>query len=128
MFLVGILSWWYGEGWKQRALLIRERIERTLDFFSVSLLVRTLFAPFRQISAGKVRGPIGVQMRALLDRLVSRVIGAFLRFVMILIGSLVILLHIAWGGIIMIGWSMVPLFPVVGLLLFSIGWAPAWNL
>lgn len=128
MFLVGILSWWYGEGWKQRALLIRERIERTLDFFSVSLLVRTLFAPFRQISAGKVRGPIGVQMRALLDRLMSRVIGAFLRFVMILIGSLVILLHIAWGGIIMIGWSMVPLFPVVGLLLFSIGWAPAWNL
>lgn len=128
MFLVGILSWWYGEGWKQRALLIRERIERTLDFFSVSLLVRTLFAPFRQISAGKVRGPIGVQMRALLDRLMSRVIGAFLRFVMILIGSLVILLHIAWGGITMIGWSMVPLFPVVGLLLFSIGWAPAWNL
>ena len=67
-------------------------------------------------------------MRALLDRLMSRVIGAFLRFVMILIGSLVILLHIAWGGITMIGWSMVPLFPVVGLLLFSIGWAPAWNL
>lgn len=128
MFLVGILSWWYGEGWKQRAGLIRERLARTLDFFSISLLLRTLFSPFRQISAGKIRGPIGIQLHAFFDRLISRLIGAMVRSFMIIAGSLIIALHIAWGIVVMICWAIIPLLPVAGILLFSIGWAPSWKL
>jgi hypothetical protein len=127
MFLVGILSWWYGDGWMQRAGLIRERLARTLDFFSISLLFKTLFSPFRQISAGKIRGSIGVQMHAFFDRLISRIIGAMVRTFMIAAGVIVIALHIVWGLIVLVGWALVPLLPVVGILLFSIGWAPIWT-
>lgn len=127
MFLVGILSWWYGDGWMQRAGLIRERLARTLDFFSISLLFKTLFSPFRQISAGKIRGPIGVQMHAFFDRLTSRIIGAMVRTFMIAAGAIVIALHIVWGLIVLVGWALVPLLPVAGILLFSIGWAPIWT-
>lgn len=128
MFLVGILSWWYGDGWKHRAGLIWERLARTLDFFSISLLLQTLFSPFRQISAGKIRGPIGVQLHAFFDRLISRLIGAMIRSFMIIAGSLIIALHIAWGIVVMICWAVIPLLPMVGILLFSIGWAPSWKL
>lgn len=128
MFLVGILSWWYGDGWKYRASLIRERLARTLDFFSISLLLQTLFSPFRQISAGKIRGPIGMQLRAFFDRLISRLIGAMVRSFMIIAGSLIIALHIAWGIVVMICWAAIPLLPLAGILLFSIGWAPSWKL
>lgn len=128
MFLVGILSWWYGDGWKHRASLIRERLARTLDFFSISLLLQTLFSPFRQISAGKTKGPIGVQMHAFFDRLISRLIGAMVRSFMIIAGSLIITLHIIWGVVVMICWATIPLLPLVGILLFSIGWAPSWKL
>lgn len=128
MFLVGILSWWYGDGWMQRAGLIRERLARTLDFFSISLLFKTLFSPFRQISAGKIRGPIGVQIHAFFDRLTSRIIGAMVRTFMIVAGVTVIALHIVWGLIVLAGWALVPLLPIAGILLFSIGWAPTWTM
>lgn len=128
MFLVGILSWWYGDGWMQRAGLIRERLARTLDFFSISLLFKTLFSPFRQISAGKIRGPIGVQIHAFFDRLTSRIIGAMVRTFMIVAGVIVIALHIVWGLIVLAGWALVPLLSVAGILLFSIGWAPTWTM
>lgn len=127
MFLVGILSWWYGDGWKQRAGLIGERLVRTLDFFSISLLLQTLFSPFRQISAGRISGPIGVQMRAFFDRLISRIIGAMVRTFMIVAGVIIIALHVAWGLIVLVGWAIVPLLPVAGILMFSIGWAPTWT-
>lgn len=128
MFLVGILSWWYGEGWRQRAGLIRERLARTLDFFSISLLLQTLFSPFRQISAGRVNGPVGVQLQAFFDRLISRVIGAMIRTFMIVAGIIFIVLHAAWGLVVLGAWALVPLLPVAGILAFSIGWTPIWSL
>lgn len=125
---MGAISWWYGEGWKQRAGLIRERLARTLDFFSIGLLLRTLFSPFRQISAGKVNGPLGVKLRALADKLISRLIGAGLRLVMILTASLTVTVQAVFGVMILIVWAFVPLLPLVGVVLWTMGWSPTWNL
>lgn len=127
MFIVGIFSWWYGQGWRQRASRLGERLRSSMDYFSIDLLLRTFFAPFRQIAAGKVNGPLGVQMRAFLDRVISRIIGAMIRFVMIIIGSLAIGFHGIVGGVLLVFWALIPLLPVVGLVLFVIGWIP-WNL
>lgn len=127
MFIAGMLSWWYGKGWRQRFLRLGEKLSATMDYFSIDLLLRTFFSPFRQISAGKVQGPIGVQMRAFFDRLVSRVIGAMIRFIMIIIGSLAILFHAALGILLVIAWAFVPLLPIIGVVLFAMGWIP-WNL
>lgn len=123
MFLVGILSWWYGDGWQQRLHMIGSRIARTSDFFSIGLLVSTLFAPFRQISAGRVDGPLGVQMRALFDRLISRLIGALVRSFMIIAGLFVISFQAVCGGIVLAFWAIIPIFPVIGILMTVIGQA-----
>ena len=85
MFLVGIVQWWYGEGWRRHARLSGLGILRMADFFSIGLLARTLFSPYRQISAGRVRGPLPVQLRAFADRLFSRVIGGVFRTILTLI-------------------------------------------
>jgi hypothetical protein len=124
MLIVGILSWWYGEGWKQRVVMQREKLASTMDYFSIDLLLRTFFSPFRQISAGKVNGPLGVQLRAFSDRLISRMIGAMVRLFMIIIGTLAILLYIVIGAAWLIIWAFVPFLPVVGLVLFLAGWMP----
>jgi hypothetical protein len=127
MFIVGILSWWYGPGWRQRVVRLGERLRASMDYFSIDLLLKTFFAPFRQISAGKVKGPLGVQMRALLDRIISRLIGAMIRFVMVIVGSLAIGFH-GVIGVIMLGvWALVPILPVIGIGLFLSGWIP-WTL
>jgi hypothetical protein len=124
MLIVGILSWWYGEGWKQRVVMQREKLASTMDYFSIDLLLRTFFSPFRQISAGKVNGPLGVQLRAFSDRLISRMIGAMVRLFMIIIGTLAIFLYIVIGAAWLIIWAFVPFLPVIGLVLFLAGWMP----
>jgi hypothetical protein len=124
MFIVGMLSWWYGAGWLERIRIIRERLARTIDYFSIHILLKTLFSPFRQISAGKVHGPLGAQWRAFVDRTISRVIGAFIRISIILIGFAAIIMYCLIGLVTLLLWAVVPLFPFIGAVLFLSGWVP----
>lgn len=127
MFIVGILGWWYTTGWKQRFKALSERLLHTADYFSIDLLLKTLFAPYRQISAGQVRGPIGVQLRAFFDQLLSRIIGAIVRTFMIIAGLISMFVYLTVGLILVVAWGMVPLIPLVCLVLFFVGWLP-WKL
>lgn len=126
MVIWGVLTWWYREGWLQCIKRVEARLDATLDYFSFGLLVSTFFAPFRQISAGGVNGPLEVQARAFLDRLVSRLIGAAVRSIMIVVGSVAILMNVIVGIIFVIGWGLVPILPFIGLGLFILGWLP-WS-
>lgn len=121
---MGMFSWWYGEGWRQRGEMVRERIASAMDYFSIDLLLKTYFAPFRQISAGKVDGPIGVKFRAFLDRLISRIIGAVVRTLIIGVGLVTIIFHALFGLVVLGFWAIVPLLPIVGLIMALIGWTP----
>jgi hypothetical protein len=124
LLVMSLLRWWYTDGWRQRMRLVANRLDGTIDYFSIDLLLKTLFAPFRQISAGKVDGPLGVQMRALLDKLFSRVIGAFVRLIILVIGGVVIGVQTVLGVVILLGWMLVPLLPLVGIILMIIGRTP----
>ena len=121
---MSFLTWWYGAGWKQQLISLQERIASTYDYFSIDLLVRTLFSPFRQISAGSIRGPLGVQIRAWFDRLLSRTIGAIVRLVMIVVGAIALLITVLLGIILVLVWSIIPLLPAVGLVMTLAGWIP----
>ena len=126
MFLVGIISWWYGSGWKGQLSRIRDRLAVTAGYFSIGQLFATLFSPFRQISAGSTNGPVGVQLRALFDNILSRVIGAVVRLFTILAGVIILIAQSIFEVVILIIWLILPAFPVIGLLLFAIGWVPKW--
>lgn len=126
MFIVGLLGWWYTEGWKQRLSSLRERIAKTYDYFSIDLLVRSLFAPFRQISASRVDGPIALKWRAFLDRLISRIIGTVLRLFLIVIGTIAVIFFSMIGIIGVVVWAIIPLIPFIGGVMAIIGWTPVW--
>lgn len=128
MFLVGILSWWYGAGWLSRIKLIKDRLAISADFFSIGILASTLFAPFRQISAGQVSGPIGVKIHAFFDRLISRIIGAVVRTGLIIFGLVALLVQIIFGILVLAIWLIIPILPVVGLIAMVIGWVPQWKI
>lgn len=126
MFLVGILSWWYGDGWRQRLQIVKSRLAHSSDYFSIGQLASTLFAPYRQISAGSVAGPIGVQFRAFIDKLISRIVGMFVRLFVLIFGIIALSLQAILGIIILIFWMIIPIFPAIGLIVFVIGWVPLW--
>ena len=122
-----MFRWWYSDGWLQCVRSVQGTLLGVYDYFSIDLLLRTLFSPFRQISAGKVNGPVGVQLRAWFDQLISRTIGAFVRSVVIIIGSAALFLSVVWGLIRLIAWPLVPLLPVIGVLFAMSGWIP-WKI
>ncbi len=126
MFMVGLLSWWYGAGWLQRARALKDRLAQTADSFSIGMLLMTLFAPFRQISAGAVKGTLVDRMRGFVDRTISRFVGAFMRTFVIIAGLLMLSLQAILYVSVLIIWPLVPLFPAVGLIMLLIGWTPGW--
>lgn len=128
MFLVGLVSWWYGKGWITHLHRVGDKFSATLDFFSIGQLAATLFAPFRQISAGgNSDASLGGKVRALFDQLLSRVIGAVIRTFTIFIGLIAIILQALYEGIVLVLWWVVPLFPITGFILVAIGWVPSWQ-
>lgn len=121
MLLASFLSWWYGAGWRWNAARVGHRLHRASEFFSLALLLKTLFSPYRQISAGGVRGNLTVQWRAFLDRTVSRFVGFFVRSILLIIGTLSLLgLTIGWMLWLLL-WPVVPLLPVVMVALAIMG-------
>jgi hypothetical protein len=127
MVILGLISWWYGAGWMQRVALSKEQFLILYDYFSIDLLVRTWFSPFRQISAGQVRGPLGVQLRAWFDQLISRSVGGVVRTIVIVFGSVSLLFSLLFGVMMVIGWALLPIGPIVGLVMMLLGWVP-WHI
>lgn len=127
MVIVSIITWWYSAGFVQALGAVGRRLAGLFDFFSIDLLLRTLFSPFRQISAGRVDGPIGVQLQALVDKLVSRVIGAVVRVIVMIAGIISLLVMAAASLLYLVAWLLMPLLPLVGLTLALAGWVP-WQI
>lgn len=127
MLLVGFFGWWYNAGWRGQVSRIGNTLTRTNDWFSIPLLIKTFFAPFRQISANEVGNDIGSNFRAWGDLLFSRLIGAFMRFFMIIFGSIALFLVLIFSLIRLALWPLFPLMPVVGVVLMLTVGAP-WNL
>jgi hypothetical protein len=124
MMIVALFSWWYGAGWARTAKRVGSRMQMMLETFSVALLLRTLFDPFRQISAGQVRGSFDARVKAFGDRLFSRVFGAVVRSLFILVGMCGALLTGLFGVIELVIWPVVPFLPIIGILLMVLGWKP----
>jgi hypothetical protein len=127
MLLVGLFSWWYGAGWRDQVSRVGDTMISTNDWFSIPLLFKTFFAPFRQISANETGNDISSRFRAWGDRLFSRVIGAFMRFFMIIFGILALLFVMAISAIRLVLWPIFPLMPVAGLAVMLTVGTP-WNL
>lgn len=125
--MASLLRWWYVEGWLEQATKVRWAFLRVADKFSISLLIKTLFAPFRQISADEqVKGMSGLAT-VILDKLVSRMIGCVARLIMIIVGTVTLILLAACSLIRLALWLVLPVTPALGLVMIVIVGAP-WKL
>ncbi len=125
MFILGLVGWWYGQGWKKVATILIEKAATSEDYFSIDLLLKTLFSPFRQISAdGNQGGTLGDKMRDAFDKLFSRVIGAVIRLLLILTGTVWLFFSLVVDIIILLLWPLLPVLPLIGLGLSLAGWIP----
>lgn len=123
MVITKIFFWWYSRGWQAFIVKIRTALSNIIDFFSMSSLLRTLFKPYRQISAESASSSssLDVKFRLMIDRLISRVVGFFSRLILLIAGTVTIILGGIFSLILIIVWPIVPLLPIAGIILSMIG-------
>ncbi len=121
MLFVSLIRWWYSDGIYQRIRAMALKLDGLIDYFSFDLLIKTLFQPFRQDSTGKVDGSLDVKLRAFADNMISRVLGAMIRTVILIFGLIAIALYVIWIVVAMMLWSLLPAAPIIGMFLTILG-------
>ena len=122
MVIISLLSWWYSEGWLEQISLTKRSFIKLADKFSIGMLLKTLFAPFRQISVGEQAGKTASLASVVADKLISRLVGSVMRLVMVFVGMLALIIYAIISLLRLAGWPLLPLAPVLGLILMvSVG-------
>ncbi|MDO5480634.1 MAG: hypothetical protein Q4F58_03135 [Candidatus Saccharibacteria bacterium] len=123
MVMVRMLSWWYVSGWGIFIKKLGERFSNLADFFSMSSLLRTLFQPYRQISADTAANGSSLETKfhAFTDRLVSRCVGFVTRLFLLIIGVIVMILTGVVGLAMVVAWPLIPFLPVAGIVATCMG-------
>ena len=122
MLILSFFSWWYGRGFLEYFSKFGNGLRDAADFFSIGLLMRSLFAPFRQISAQKQANlPLEARFRAWVDLLISRLVGATVRLMILIAGTVVLIVRVVVGLVIGILWPLMPLLVVYSVMLFIRG-------
>ena len=117
MLVVAFIQWWYGPGWRDAATQLTTRLRTTLMSFSVPILLRTMFAPWRRITTDPGKS-LQDKLRAMVDNAVSRLVGFMVRLMALGAAMLLLTLTAVIGGLIVALW---PLLPILGPILVVVG-------
>ena len=122
MIVADLFSWWYSGGYGFFASKLFDKLKSTADFFSILDLLKTLFAPFHQISAGGTSSlALDVRLRAFFDRLFSRFFGALIRIFLILVGLVALLVEFGIILVLILARPFLPLVPFLCVFLYLNG-------
>ena len=112
--------WYYGRAVKDVLAGWRNFVIFVSEYFSIPLLFKTLFSPWKRDITKK---PRGLDFKKLFEyltyNLISRGVGFFVRFVTILIGIIFLLLTAVAGAVLFIIWLVLPLI-ILGLFVMAI--------
>ena len=87
-----------------------------LNYFSILLLLKTFFSPWRRYKWSYGKGFDATRyLEAFFSNLISRILGAVMRSFLIFIGLLVEIFIIFAGAIIFLGWLVLPLILIFGI-------------
>ena len=92
-------------------MLSGQRLIRVSHLFSLPILLRTLWAPWRRIISYPGAG-LDAKLRAIGDNLVSRVIGFSVRVLVLLTACIMLALTLCFQFLIVLIWPLVPLLVV----------------
>ena len=115
MIALEILTWWYRQGWAQVAKNAEVRFFKVSHMFSVPILLRTLFAPWRRIVTYP-GASIDAKLRAMGDNMVSRVVGFSVRAMVLFSAGVMLAITALLAAIQLLVWPLMPPAIVVFLI------------
>lgn len=115
MFALAWVTWWYGKGWANTVANLRSMVTGISRLFSVPILLRTLFAPWKRIISYP-GASLDAKLRALIDNLISRAVGFIVRTLVLLTALIMEALASCLGVLWIVIWPCIPLLGVVLLV------------
>ncbi|MBU2563987.1 hypothetical protein KKA23_00155 [Patescibacteria group bacterium] len=119
MIILIFWKWYYTKGVKNILFAWKNFILFSVEYFSIPLLLKTLFSPWKRDITKK---PRGLDLKKIFEYIsfntISRGLGFVIRFFTILVGILFFLLTLIIGCFIFIIWLILPLI-FIGLLILA---------
>lgn len=121
MLFVAFVGWWYGEGWVNTVRRSRYYLLSLSQNFSVLILLKTLFAPWKQLDAfSQPNMSLNDKFRQSVDRFVSRFVGFMVRSLTLLSAAVTLTLLLIARVVWIILWPCLPLL-IPAALLYGLG-------
>jgi hypothetical protein len=107
MLALEMFHWWYTDGWAGSVRRLKARVGKVNEAFSIGLLFRTLFAPWRRIMTQPGSG-LDAHMRAFGDNIISRLVGFVARFFALMAAGVAVLFVTIFSAIELLIWPLLP--------------------
>ncbi len=126
-FVLYYIKWHYTDAFIDLIGVIRNFLFFFYNLFSIKILFKTLFSPFHRMT--EVYDKRGFKLEKLAEAFIvnslMRVVGALLRFMLIIFGLFFMLLTFVFGAFFIIAWALAPflvaLLFLIGLKFISVG-------
>lgn len=113
------IYWHYGKAFDELHTFWKNLLWFFYHFFSMPLLLKTLFRPIFRIHASSTPGT-GLDLERMFENLtvnvIARIVGIFLRIVVIVIGGLIECIVLLAGPLIFLAWFILPILPLLCIL------------
>lgn len=114
--LIKYLDWHFFDQVGFLVKVWRNFLKFNLNYFSVPLLLKTLFAPWRKYQWSYPKGfNVGGYLETFFSNLISRILGAILRIILIFFGIGVEIFIVVGGLIALLGWLVLPILLILGI-------------
>lgn len=114
MLFVDFLQWWYGAGWALRVQMLMRHVQNWLTYFSVGILLSTMFSPWRQnVTTARPDEALQAKMNAGVDNVISRLVGFMVRVFALVAAALTVLFVMLFNAVVVLLWPLIPLLPAI---------------
>ena len=112
------VSWHFFEVPKEILAIWKNFLLFNLNYFSIPLLLRTFFSPWRRYREYQGRGfSIGRYLEVFFANLIFRLLGAIMRSFLIIIGLLAEIFLFFAGLVVFLGWFILPIVLIMVLII-----------
>lgn len=115
--MITYFSWWYLDEPIYLFKSLKITTLRVFYSFSVPELISTLFAPWKKDILYKENPSLSESFQILIGNMISRLVGAIVRFITILTGLILTAFVFLVGLLFLIGWLVLPI--IILYLLFN---------
>lgn len=118
MLLTAFIKWWYADGWFRIIKNTKSSLGNLAKNYSVGILLKTLFAPWKQISAANSANNKGLNgaMNKFMDKSISRLVGFTIRSTTLLAAGFSLLFMFLFRIFWFIVWPLLPVLPLAALI------------